>query len=245
MMKLFKYSGCKSKLIPHYRRPPAGTLRVVEPYLGSGAYILSTELPGLGYEINDEVVSLWRWLKSTNEEDLLRLARVVDELRSAKEKPDVRELGLDLGRQTYVRLSAASIVTGQLKSWKLYPKHKLPIEKTIECLPRLNDIEVVHGSANEYVHREGDLLFIDPPYVGTDGGYMGEQGKRNHGSAYLPEDTIHLISSTTNPIIFTYGDGAPEIFRDFVWSPVKTMKVPNMRSGGTTDRTEWVSYINW
>jgi len=35
------------------------------------------------------------------------------------------------------------------------------------------------------------------------------------------------------------------VFPEYDWHLVKTVKVPNMKKGGTTDRTEWVSYINW
>jgi site-specific DNA-adenine methylase len=245
MRKLFKYSGCKTKLLQFYRRPPEGTKRIVEPYLGSGAYILSTDMPGLGYEINEEVVAMWRWLRNAKPEEIRQLDKMIREAKQNEEKPDVKTMGLQLGPQTYVRVNATSVVTGQLKSWKIYPQHNLPAEDTIVCLPQLQNIEVIHGNANDYVHQDGDLLFIDPPYVGTDGGYQGKSKKIDHGKVYNPDDTKRLISSTTNPIIFTYGDGAQEIFSEYKWEHVKTAKVPNMRKGGTTDRSEWVSYINW
>ena len=245
MRKLFKYSGCKTKLLQFYRRPPERTSRIVEPYLGSGAYILSTDLPGLGYEINDEVVAMWNWLKTATPEEIRQLDEFVREAKKHEEKPDVKSMGLTVGPQTYVRINAASVVTGQLKSWKIYPQHNLPVNDTIDCLPSLQKIDVIHGSANDYVHRDGDLLFIDPPYVGTEGGYQGKLKRIDHGKVYNPEDTKKLIASTTNPIIFTYGDGAQDIFSNYKWEHVKTAKVPNMRKGGTTDRSEWVAYINW
>lgn len=245
MKKLFKYSGSKSRLISFYRRPPEGAKRIVEPYLGSGSYILSTELPGLGFETNTEVVAMWEWLKTANDDDIRQIDKVVRDAKTKEEKPDVKQMGLELGPQTYVRINTTSVVTGQLKSWKIYPQHHIPVELTIECLPRLRDIQVIHGNANSYVHQDGDLLFIDPPYVGTDGGYEEKKGKVDHGKSYNSEDTKRLIASTTNPIIFTYGDGAQEIFSEYKWEHVKTAKVPNMRRGGTTDRSEWVAYINW
>jgi site-specific DNA-adenine methylase len=244
-MKPFKYSGCKTKLLSLYRRPPQGTLRIVEPYLGTGAYGLSTELPCLGYETSTEVVSLWKWLQSTTQTELHELEFLLAEARSKEEKPDIREFKLDLGRQTYLRLNVASVITGQLKSWKAYPKHKLPIRDTIACLERMKDFEVVHATANNYVHRDGDMLFVDPPYVGTDGGYISNESKQDHGFLYRPQDTIRLISSTKNPVIFTYGNGAPDVFPEYEWAPVKKMKVPNIKKGGSVERTEWVSYINW
>ena len=243
MRKLFKYSGSKSKLVPFYRAPPEGTKRIVEPYLGSGSYILSTELPGLGFETNPEVVAMWEWLKTASPDDIRQIDKMVRDARIREQKPDVKQMGLDLGPQTYVRINVTSVVTGQLKSWKIYPQHNIPVNLTIDCLPRLKDIQVIQGTANSYIHQDGDLLFIDPPYIGTDGGYKDK--KVDHGKNYDPEDTKRLISSTSNPIIFTYGDGAQDIFGEYKWKHVKTAKVPNMRRGGTTDRSEWVAYINW
>jgi len=244
-MKPFKYSGCKTKLLRLYKRPPTGTLRIVEPYLGTGAYGISTDLPCLGYEISAEIVALWKWLQSTTTAELQELESLLSEIRTREEKPDIRELKLDLGRQTYLRLNVASVVTGQLKSWRAYPQHRLPISDTLLCLDRMRQFEVVQASANSYLHREGDMLFVDPPYVGTDGGYVSKESRQDHGSLYRPSDTVSLISSTTNPVIFTYGNGAPEVFPEYEWAPVKKMKVPNIKKGGSVERTEWVSYVNW
>lgn len=243
-MKLFRYSGSKARYLKHYRSPPSGTKRVVEPYLGSGAYMLSTDLPGLGYEVNGDIVSMWKWLQSTTPAELKDLSDAVEAAKSAAAdgKPDVRGMSLDLGPQTYVRINVASVMVGQLASWKVYPQHSLPIEQTISLLPRLKDVEIVHGSANDYIHSDGDMLFVDPPYVGTTGNYV-EKGK-NHETSYDPLTTISLVNSTDNPIAFTYGDGASDIF-PYKWEEVARRKVPNMKKGGTVDRTEWVAYINW
>ncbi len=244
-MKLFRYSGSKSRYLKYYRSPPAGTKRVVEPYLGSGSYILSTSLPGLGYETNGDIVAMWKWLQRTSPHELRDLFDAVEAAKTAASdgKPDARSMALELGAQTYVRINAASVMVGQLKSWKVYPQNRLPIEQTIALLPRLKDIEVIHGLAGDYKHCDGDMLFIDPPYLGTDGGYV-EKNNKSHETDYNPKETIALISSTSNPIAFTYGDGASNTF-PYTWEEVARRKVPNMKRGGTTDRTEWVAYINW
>jgi len=246
-LKLFRYSGNKHRYIKHYRRPPEGTKRIVEPYLGSGAYWFSTDLPCLGYEANGDVVAMWKWLKSTTPKELKELSEAVETIKvdpSNVEKPDVRRLGLTLGQQTYVRINVTGVVVGQLTAWKIYPQYSLPIENTVRCLPRLKDIDVVHGTAGNYVHTEGDLVFVDPPYLGTTAGYE-EKGKKSHETGYDFKETKSLISSTTNPIIFTYGDGADSIFPEYTWSQVCVRKVPNLRRGGTVDRTESVAYVNW
>lgn len=243
----FRYSGNKSRLIKYYRRPKEDTKRIVESYLGSGSYWLSTDLPCVGYETNGDVVAMWKWLQTTTPKELRDLSTTVEALKvdpGNVGKPDVRRLGLSRGQETYVRVNVTGVIVGQLTAWKVYPQHSLPVEGTISCLPRLKDIDVIHGSANDYVHRDGDLLFIDPPYIGTTAGYE-EKGKKSHEKSYDPQGTIDLISSTSNPVIFTYCDAAKGLFDQYTWEKVKTRKVPNVRVGGTVDRTEWVSYVNW
>lgn len=247
-LKLFRYSGNKTRLVKHYRTPPEGTKRIVELYLGSGAYFMSQNLPGIGYETNGDVVAMWKWLQKTTPAELKDLYDSVEALKAdpnTPTKPDVRlMLGLNKGQETYVRINTTGVLVGQLTAWKIYPQNKLPVENTIKCLARIQDMDIIHGSATKYVHEDGDLLFVDPPYVGTTGGYV-EKGKGSHEESYKPADTVDVLSKTSNPVIFTYGDGAGEIFTNYKWSPVITRKVPNVRRGGTVDRTEWVAYINW
>lgn len=243
-MKLFRYSGNKVRLIKHYRKPPDNIKRVVEPYLGSGAYMLSCNFPGLGIEINEDIISMWKWLQIVTPQELMDLHALVENKKSTEHKPDARNLGLDIGPLTYVRINTTGVITGQLTAWKIYPQYSLPIESTIRCLDRIKGIDVIHGEASSYRHKEGDLLFIDPPYVGTIAGYQ-EKGGHNHEKRFDPLSVIEVIDSTNNPIIFTYGEGAPDIFPQYKWEIVTTIKVPNLRKGGTVDRTEWVSYINW
>lgn len=242
MLRLFRYSGNKSKLIPLYRPVPSGTVRIVEPYLGSGAFLLNSNLPAIGYEINGDLVAMWQWLKEAAPKDLHDLNSLVEDRKKQETKPDVRDMKLDLGRQTYVRVNVCSVVVGQLSSWKVYPQHSLPVEETIRCLPRLRDVEVVHGRGERHECREGDFLFVDPPYVGTVGNYV-EKGGNEIERAYRPDDTVRLIDSCSCPVMLTYGTNAAEVFPDYSWELVKTVKVPNMRRGGTVDRSEYVSYI--
>jgi len=244
MNRLFRYSGNKAKLLPFYRTVPQGVKRVVEPYLGSGAFSLNCAVPAIGYEVNKDLYALWTWLKQATANDLHDLNDLVEDHKKREEKPDVRDMKLDLGRQTYVRVNCTSIVVGQLSSWKVYPQHSLPFEETIKCLPKLRDIEVVHGRGETHKPMKDDLLFVDPPYIGTVGNYVEKDGQQIE-KGYDPKDTQKFLEEVSCPVIFTYGSNAKEIFPNYDWELVKTIKVPNMRKGGTTDRTEWVAYINF
>ena len=144
---------------------------------------------------------------------------------------------------TYVRVNVCSVVVGQLSSWKVYPQHRLPIEETIRCLGRLRDVEVVHGRGEDHVPADGDGMFVDPPYIGTVGNYGDgvEDG-------YRAADTIGLIDRAVAadvPCMVTYGTNCREVFPSWGWEKVKDVRVPNMRRGGTVDRSEWVAYLGW
>ena len=242
-LRLFRYSGNKSRLLGLYRPVPSRVTRIVEPYLGSGAYGLNSGLPLLGYEIDPELVGMWRWLQGVDEKRLRDLEKLVEDRKKLELKPDVRDMGLESGALTYVRVNVCSVVVGQLSSWKVYPQHRLPIEETIRCLGRLRDVEVMHGRGEDHVFVEGDGLFVDPPYLGTVGNYGDgvEDG-------YRAADTIGLIDRAVAadvPCMVTYGTNCREVFPMWHWDKVKDVRVPNMRKGGTVDRSEWVAYLGW
>jgi site-specific DNA-adenine methylase len=242
--RLFRYSGNKSKLLHLYRFPEQGVSRVVEPYLGSGAFLLNQVQPGIGYDTNKDIVDMWSWLKGTTAKELHDLYKYVEDLKAREEKPSLKGRGLDNGPLTYLRVNVCSVVVGQLSSWKVYPQHKLPVESTIECLPRLRDVDVVLGDGGQHSPLKTDLMFIDPPYLGTTGNYK-EGGKESQEEGYDPEKTRELIRKAEGPVVFTYGTNAPAIFPEYDWEIVKVVKVPNMRKGGTIDRLEHVCYINF
>lgn len=234
-LRLFRYCGNKAKLLHLYRPVPCGVQRIIEPFLGSGAFMLNNDLPGVGYEMNPRIVAMWRWLKQASVNDLRDLADLVD--RHKKDRPSVRDFNLGVGPETYVCVNVTGLVVGQLSSWTIYPQHSLPVEDTIRCLPRLRDIEVVHGDGHQFVAQDGDMLFVDPPYVATSANYAK--------IAYDPADTIRMIEACNCPTIFTYGTNAPDVFPQCEWRAIKSVRVPNMRRGGTVDRREMVTYFRF
>lgn len=245
ILSAFRYSGNKGRMLKHYKKYPGRVDRVVEPYAGSMAFSVNFDLdvPCIGYEMNERICALWGWLINADEDYLRRWGAWVSE-HVEGQKIDVRKLELPLGQQTYLQLSICSVMVGQLSSWTVYPQHSVPLEKTIKCLDRVHSRITVHrGDANDYQPQSHDLLFIDPPYVGTYANYVSSKGKVD--AEYDPEDTMVLIDSTNNPIILTYGDSAPQVFPSYDWEVATVRKVPNIRRGGTVERTEYVAYINW
>ena len=243
---LFRYSGSKWKVIEKLKPPPIHK-RIVEGYLGSGAFLLSNTAPGLGIDLNPNIVDLWNWLKTVTPERLVELEelRVKAVAAAPDNKPDVRTLGLSTGEQLYMRVNVTGVYVGQLSSWKIYPKWKLPIEKTSAELDRLKNIDVVLGKAHvDYVEQDGDLVFLDPPYAGTKANYKVD-AKKGIEEVYNPQDTVDLISRLSCPTILTYGTDAKMTFPQYEWHEVLRKKVPLIRKGGTVERIEHVAYINW
>lgn len=243
---LFKYSGNKKDIVP-LLRPLPQFARVVEPYLGSGAFICSCNAPALGIDINPNIIDLWTWLRDeATLERLNELGKIAQEAvdKATDKKPDVRSLGLSKGETLYLRINITSVCVGQLSSWKIYPQHKLPIASTVAQLDRLKSVELSLGNEESYVEKDGDIVFVDPPYTNTAANYK-QDGKGGIEEGYRPEATVRLIRRLSCPIIFTYGTNAKQVFPDFEWEVVKIKKVPNLRRGGTVERIEHAAYINW
>jgi len=243
---IFRYSGSKWKVIEKLKQLPIHK-RIVEGYLGSGAFSLSNSAPALGIDVNPNIIDIWNFLKETTIERLYELEKIREEAvqKAIDNKPDVRTLGLSKGEELYFRVNVTGIYVGQLSSWKIYPKWKLPIEKTIKDLERLKNIEVLLGKVHlDYKEQDGDLVFLDPPYIGTKGNYKSN-GKKGIEESYNNQDTIDLISKLSCPIILTYGTDAPLTFPQYKWEEVLRKKVPLIRTGGTVERIEHVTYINW
>lgn len=245
LLRLFRYSGSKTRFLKFYRQPVAKYHTIVEPYLGSGSYSLNLAAPAVGYETNASIVAMWHWLQTTSAAELRDLGDCLEDWRNKQEKPDVRDMRLPLGPETYIRINTASVMVGQLSSWKVYPQHRLPIDETARCLPRIKDIRVIHGNGEEHNPQRGEHLFIDPPYVGTTANYLDPSAQSpNLEAIYNPLATKDLVSRSIGPVTMTYGSNAQSLFPDYTWEHVRSRKVPNLRSGGTVDRTEWVSYLN-
>jgi site-specific DNA-adenine methylase len=243
-MALFRYSGNKERILKKLDPKLPAYKRAVEPYVGGGSFLLSQSMPGIGYDSNKNICDLWAWLKSTTPKELIDLERYISGI---KDKCDIRNLELTPGAQLYVRVNMSGIYVGQLSSWILYPQHSLPVEKTIKLLPKIKDIDIIHGNCHSlYKEQDGDFVFIDPPYKNTFANYK-ENAKKGIEEEYHPDQTREMISRIKSPIIFTYGTDAPIIFPEFNWKVVMTKKVPmiHSKSGGTKIRTEHVAFINY
>ncbi len=232
---LFRYSGNKGRLLPLLEDPPPGTRRVWEPCLGSGAYTLSHGLPGVGIDQDERVVRLWQWLQGTDEGTLHRLGRWY---ASQAGPVDIDTAALTEGERLYLKINVCGIYVGQWSSRTTYPQHSLPVDRTIAALAAARAVEVRHGSFMDATPDPDDLVFFDPPYFGTHGNYLGE-------GVFDPRTIPPVLAGWSCPILFTYGDGAADLFPEYQWELVAVRETPKIRTGGTVERREWATYINW
>ncbi len=114
----FRYSGNKLRMLKHLRGVPSGVTRIVEPFCGSCAFSLNSGLPFKGYDVAREVIELLRWLRDSDLDAVNALASYCGV------RADVRGLPIEPVAMTYLRINCASVMTGQLSSWTLYPQHR-------------------------------------------------------------------------------------------------------------------------
>ena len=240
-LSLFRYSGNKGRLLeylPMWKSPV-----IWEPFLGSGAYGLNSPATTvIGFDANPDIILLWQFLQSTTPDRLRWLDGIVTKHQA--EKTDIRSLGLGQGEMVYLKVNVCSVMTGQLSSWKLYPQHSLPVEKTVTALPHASKFKVALGSYLTMPTSQiqpDDTVFIDPPYLGTSGNYKAKGA--DYDGLHPAALTQWIKSLPRCHVLFTYGSDAKETFPDFEWKVACTRKVPNLRNGGTVERQELFSVI--
>lgn len=230
----FHYSGNKKILLQKCTFDIPECKRVVEPFMGSACFAISLGKPWYGIDSNPNIVLLMEWLKTVDEYTLWDLKKYEGKRVSTKDIPEEDVV------KTYVRINISGAYVGQLSSWIIYEQHKLPIIQTVRCLPSIRKGSFYCGDALSYTPEDGDLVFIDPPYINTSANYIDKKGKSHDYCS--PSMISEFVKSLDVPWIFTYGNGAPEIFPDFDWKEVYTRRVPNIRMGGTVERTEYICF---
>lgn len=236
IISAFAYSGSKRRQVPYLRKPPRGTRRVVEPYLGSGAYSLNAGLDAVGYEVNRDVCELWWWLQSASPQDLYDLRALVEDRRHRDPRLDVRTLDIPTGALTLLRLTVCDLHSGKLSSYRVYlSTSALPIGNTIKALPHLQRIEVRNESGTEVVGKRGECLFIDPPYVNTSSHYT------TRGNSFDEASITRQVARAAVPLAVTYH--RPEVCPELIWHDLPTLTTFAVTA--KVKRREHVAYRDW
>ncbi len=248
---MFRYSGSKKRQLKYLPPPPDGTHCIIEPFAGSAAY-------GLHYmprrlllmEKNEDVAALWNWLiREASDHDVEELELFLCAKRKLGEKVDIRTFNLTKPQETLARLTSSGVYVGQLSSWIFYPQHSIDFSAIRGLLGYIKEsVEVVgfdFGTMTAYYSQPGVMLFLDPPYFGTAANYQDKTAKKNLDKIDLRDRLTAALSENDLPTIFTYGEGAPEVYPTLNWTLACERKVPRIRTGGCVIRKEWVSLSNW
>ena len=239
----WRYSGSKKRLLKFLPSPPLGTKTIIEPFAGSAAYGLHYKPSQLVLaEANTDVRELWNWVATTaTAKDLTEL-----EAKKPTEKVDIRTLGLSKPQETLMRLSISGAYVGQLSSFIAYPQHSFDLSVLREVLPYLQR-SVQRPVLDDYTKtaRTNGFYFVDPPYLKTQGNYIDKSAKEDMTGGVTADAIKGFLASLKGPWLFTYGEGAPEVFPEFQWHLAVIRKVPILRGGGTRDRREWYCKGGW
>ncbi len=240
----FRYFGNKRKYCKIYRKPEKYN-RVVELFLGSGAFSINENKPAIGFELSERVCSIWKFLQSTNVEELTKIGEYWTNNRKEMNKKTVNDLPYtNEGLINYFRTNVCGVYNGNPGVNSLYAQHALPVHNTIAALNRIQDITVVNKDFTEYVPLEGDLVFIDPPYLNTRAAYKNKS-EIDSCVTFSPSKLSDFVSTIKNPMIFTYGNNAEKDYPMYKWEKLDERFTPKIKGGGKSLRTEYVSYINF
>jgi hypothetical protein len=151
------------------------------------------------------------------------------------DKISVKTLSIREEARDYLRVNLAGIYVGQLSSWMIYPQHRLPVEDTKIAMRKIHNWKFIHGSYRTYKQKDGDFLFIDPPYLGTDGNYGVEDLNIKTFTKWIKKLEV--------PYVLTYQCPIEAISNEWVcWL---TKRVPRIRTGGSEERKDWYCKGNW
>lgn len=247
---MFRYSGSKKRLIKYLPPPPTNTHTIIEPFAGSAAYGMHYRPKNLLLcEANTDVAALWEWLiKDATPEYLRGLQALLLRKKEEGQKFNLADLRLPKGPETLARLTTSGVYVGQLSSWVFYPQHKANFEPLIATLPYIKaSVRVI---ANDFSYmaiedRDGVMYFIDPPYLGTSANYIDKTCKIDVEKTDLRLTLTGMVKKMSQPVLFTYGDGAQDVFPKFDWKLAVQRKVPKIRTGGTKIRNEYYARIRY
>lgn len=241
----FRYSGSKARLL-RFLPPPPSKIHIIEPFAGSLSYSLEyAPFAITAAEANPLIAELWHYLRETTPERL----RWIETLKPS-EKTDAYVWGNKYGLRepeiTLTRLTISGAYVGQLSSRVLYPQHNLTFARIIERLSFIKNVNLFLTNDFSLTISRSSLpyttAFVDPPYLDTSANYKSK--KKDHG-VIIAAEISDFVRTLKCPVLFTYGEGAPEVFPDFVWTIATRRKVPILRGGGTKERTEYFCTLNW
>lgn len=224
MKPMFKYSGGKSRELKHIKPllPPLSEIkRIVEPFCGGGALSFHLEKPSLLADVRENVtnfyqimqsstnfsemlskIAIWKTLSVEERERLYYYYR--DELFGNNKKFTQAYRWLFLRQQTFSGMDRVNGKTGKINSPFGWYK-TFPCNINEEHHKFLQNCEVVNQSFVKTLKscRDGDFIFIDPPYLDRNSDYGLEKGKHN---IELHEELANILVETQHKWLIIHPD---------------------------------------
>lgn len=241
---LFRYSGNKNRLLKYYKSPTKDINRIIEPFAGSMAYSMTYNyLPRVGIELDTRIYNLWKFLQNATGSDVLEFDKW---FKSHKQNFDIR-LETDIPEEwaSLARLNSGSMMTGHIDKNVIYPLAKpFNAQALIDKLPNIKtNFEIINGDCTkiDFDYKDTDLVFIDPPYIGS-----GESYGNNDITSSDISNLVDKISKCGSKIIFTNGNDSPKIYPNYKWEFIKQIINSKSRPNSSSRiRSEYACYINF
>lgn len=175
---MFSYYGAKTRIIHLY--PPPKYRTVIEPFAGSARYALRYfDREVILIEKYDRVVSVWKWLQSASERDILGLPDVPANLDTFQylSRPELDFLGFNwMPGNMYPGIKIGSLRSTNAEYWQKTKR------KTAKSLYKIRHWDI---RQDEYFNAPdiNATWFVDPPY--QVGGKKYKWGTRHLDFAHL------------------------------------------------------------
>lgn len=232
MKPFIKWVGGKSRMLSEIRaRLPEDYNRIIEPFVGGGAFMFNQTCPAMINDFNWQLASTYRAVKD-NPEDVIRGLSAMEvskdkylEIRS-QEPTEQTEVAV---RLIYLNKVGFNGMWRENKSGKFNVPYGKKDGKTIEQLvsfeqialasSRLQNVDVFSGDfevVTKYA-KPDDFVFFDPPYIDTWDGYAKD------GDSFTRDDQLRLrrvldeLNAKGTKFILTnsYNETTVELYKGF------------------------------
>lgn len=178
-----KWAGGKTKLVPAIREfVPAGTRRLIEPFIGSGAVALNLALPmAILADANADLISVYRELQQGGEKFVAACAALFTpsanesavyytrraEFNASSNRRRKAGLFIYLNRHGYNGLCRYNASGGFNVPFGRYKAPRFPRDELHAFHAVLQNCELRHADFRDVLAEagEGDFVYCDPPYV--------------------------------------------------------------------------------
>lgn len=259
MSTILKWAGNKTAIMPELiKHLPAGP-RLVEPFAGSCAVMMSTDYPHyLVADINPDLISLYSVIKNESELLITIAKGLFDKNNTAEDYYGIRKefncdrhwpaewraaMFLYLNRHCYRGLCRYN-QKGQFNApYDNYKNPYFPENEIRAFAEKAQRATFICASYEETLAllQAGDVVYCDPPYDGTFSGY--------HTAGFTEDDQYHLASilerrsSEGHPVIVSNSDTSltRSLYRNFTRHRITAKRSMGVAAGESKSASEIIA----